>query len=169
MRELVIDVPPQELSGDNAKPNLIRFANSATGNRTPIIVNLPENYAGKRLLLKTYRYKINTVDNEDISVASPYFLVEFMFNGVSALGNNTTMVRSYTANTAVTAFHSNLMALPFSSTTSAEHGNWGVIHCPQTGALNLGIRLYTQIAGVLTTSYDAAAFEYLVLWFDVLE
>ena len=161
MRILTVDVPHNE----TGVPNVIRFANSSSGNVQPVTVKLPEDLKGKRLRLINYRYKVN---GEDVTVVTAFFLIELVFNTFQAQPNNITIVRSYNTSTAATVASSNLIALPYGTQTNQASG-WTTIECPQSGAMNLSIRLFNQIMGVYNSNYDTIAFEYLTLWFEIIE
>lgn len=127
---------------------------------------LPDDFAGKRLVLRNYRYKIASGGSyEDPSTATGYFCLELLANGATVASTNVSMLRTYVNSATPTYGMYTFACLPYITATAPS--DWATWDLPRMGALNMSVKLFNMPHGQATAG-DYVGFEFLQLWFDVV-
>ena len=163
-RQLFLDFSPQAAGA----PGVILFANAASGAGpmySGTTCKLPDDFAGKRIVLRNYKYKLAS-GYESPTTATGYFAMELLANNAVLASNTVSMLRTYVDNATPSYGMYTYVCLPYATTTA--HENFATWVLPNTGALTLNLKLFNMPHGQVASA-DNVAFEYFQLWFDVYD
>lgn len=160
MTTLCVDVPYNYFD----TPNIIAFASNTDikpEQRSRVL--LPNNILGKKLKLKNFIYRIDTIIGEDHTDKIGYFKLQLSF-GSRAVSSSYVITHNYDASATSASLMEEAIALPFSTTETSFNGCWSEIQLPSTAQTEM----FIDVSVPLQATGNEFAFTFLTLWFDVL-